>query len=427
MEKNNSFENFINRIKKTAKLLSLSDSEINSLITPDRIIEKEIKVEINKKEEKFSCFRVQFDNSRGPYKGGIRFHNDIGVDGTKTLAGTMALKCAVVNIPLGGAKGGVQFNPKNYSKKEIEDIARTFAKNMIEYLGENKDIPAPDVYTTPEIMGYMLDEYEKEKGISEPAMITGKPISLGGIPLRSSATAQGGVFILKELVSTLQKDPLKLKVAIQGFGNAGSNIAKILHKEGYIIVGLSDSKGGMYSEIGLDPIAIEKVKKENKPIDGLYCKGSVCDYKKMEKDKVRIISNEELLECDCDILIPAALGNQITKDNAKKIRAKIILEVANGPVTVDADSILEERKKIIIPDVLASAGGVVVSYFEWVQNKQNYYWDEGDVIENLGKIMIRAFADSWKIKEQRKISFREATYLLAVQRIIEAKRARGRI
>lgn len=427
MEKNNPFENFVSRIKKTAKLLNLSDKEFSSLITPDRIIEDNIEVILKNKKVKIPIFRVQFDNSRGPYKGGIRFHNEANIDEVKALAIGMAIKCSAVNIPFGGAKGSVQFNPKNYSQKEIELISRAWVKKMINYIGENKDIPAPDVYTTEEIMGYMLDEYEKVKGISEPGMITGKPIVLGGSLLRSFATAEGGVFVLKELVSILLKDPLKLRVAIQGFGNAGSNIAKILHKEGFIIVGLSDSKGGMYSQFGLDPITIEKIKKENKPMDALYCNGSVCDLKKMKKDGVKLISNEELLECDCDILIPAALGNQITKENANKIKAKIILEVANGPINFDADKILEKKGKIVVPDVLSSAGGVVVSYFEWVQNRQNYYWQESEVKEKLGKIMVKAFIDAWQIRSQKEISLRDAVYFIAIQRLIEAKRKRGRV
>lgn len=423
----NPFKNFIFRIKETAKILGLSEKEIESLTTPDKIIEKEIEVEIGGKKETLPVFRVQFDNSRGPYKGGIRFHEEADIDEVKALAGGMALKCAVVNIPLGGAKGGVQFNPKKCSKKEIEQVARSFVRVMIEHIGQDKDIPAPDVYTNSEIMGYMLDEYEKQTGRSEPGMITGKPLVLFGSLLRDYATAQGGVFALKEIISLLQKDPLKQRVAIQGFGNAGSNVAKILHKEGYIIVGLSDSKGGMYNPYGLDPIAIDKIKKENKAINSLYCEGSVCDYEQMKKDNVNLLSNEELLECDCDILIPAALGNQITEKNADRIKAKIILEVANGPTSPLADDILNKKGTIIIPDILSNAGGVIVSYFEWVQNKQNYYWSEEEIKEKLEKIIVRSFENAWKIKSQREISFREATYVLALSRIIEAKKARGRV
>ncbi|MDD2913091.1 MAG: Glu/Leu/Phe/Val dehydrogenase [Candidatus Pacebacteria bacterium] len=427
MNINNPFENFVSRIEKTAKYLGLSKKEIESLITPDRIVEKKIEVKIGDKKKDVPVFRVQFDNSRGPYKGGIRFHEKADIDEVKALAGGMALKCAVVDIPLGGAKGAVQFNPKECSKEEIEEIARSFVRVMIDYIGQDKDIPAPDLYTNSEIMGYMLDEYEKQTGKSQPGVITGKPLILFGSLLRDYATAQGGVFALKEIVSLLQKDPLKLKVAIQGFGNAGSNIAKILHKEGYIIVGLSDSKGGMYSPYGLDPIAIDKIKKENKSIDSLYCKGSVCDYEQMKKDNVTLLSNEEFLECDCDILIPAALGGQITEKNADRIKAGIILEIANGPTSPLADNILNKKGTIVIPDILSNAGGVIVSYFEWVQNRQNYYWSEEEVKEKLGKIMVRAFENAWKIKSQRETSFREATYILAVSRIIEAKKARGRV
>ncbi len=420
---NNFFDNFITRVKKTAKTLSLTEEEIISLITPDRIIKKDINI----RGRNISAYRVQFDNSRGPYKGGIRFHNDVDEDEVKSLAGGMAIKCSAVNIPLGGAKGGVQFNPKESSQEEIEEISRGFVRSMIDFIGEDKDIPAPDIYTNSQIMAYMLDEYEKEKGKSEPGMITGKPLLIGGSLLRNVATAEGGAIILKKLVSTLKKDPLSLKVAIQGFGNVGSNIAKILHNEGYTIVALSDSKGGMYKASGFDPIAIEKVKKQNKSIDSIYCDGSVCDYKRMNEDGVKIISNEELLECDCDILIPAALGNQITEKNADKIKAKIILEVANNPINSEGDKILEKKEITIVPDVLSSAGGVVVSYFEWVQNRQNYYWDESEIKEKLSNIMIQAFEDAWIVKEERNINLRESVYLIAIERLIEAKRLRGRI
>ncbi len=314
----------------------------------------------------FPAFRVQFSNARGPYKGGIRYHPEADLDEVKALSALMAIKTAVVGIPFGGGKGGVQCNPKDLSRRELQEISRAYVRAFAKHLGPDIDCPAPDVNTTPDIMAWMRDEYEKITHSYAPAMITGKPLAYGGSLGRDTATARGGFFILQELVERDALDPSELRVVIQGFGNAGGHMAELLHGAGYTIVAVSDSHGGIYNAEGLDPVRIEKYKRKNGTVAGEYCTGSVCDLERMKMDGVKRITNEELLELPCDILIPSALDNVITAANAKNIRAKLILELANGPTTPEADAILEKKRVKVIPDVLANAGGVTVSYFEWV-------------------------------------------------------------
>jgi len=418
---NTPFQNYLKNLQKTAKILDLSEEQITRLETPNNILEKEIEItKDNGEKVKFEAYRVQFNNARGPYKGGIRFHPEADINEVKSLAALMAIKCAVVKVPLGGGKGGVKCNPKELSATEIEQVSRAWVRAMADYIGVDKDIPAPDVYTNGQVMSYMLDEYEKIKGKSEPGVITGKPLALGGSLGRTQATAQGGVYILEELRHTLGLYAKDLKVAIQGFGNAGHNAAFLLQQLGYTIVALSDSKGGMYSKNGLDPHQLLRVKEEKGSINHMYCEGTVCDAKRLMQDQVKIITNKELLECDCDVLIPAALDNQITEDNAKNIKAKIILELANGPVTPEADIILEANGVIAIPDVLANAGGVTVSYFEWVQNRMGYYWSEKEVLEKLKPIMVTAFRDVWTLSKEKQVSLRDSSFMIAVRRIVRA-------
>ncbi|MDO8561975.1 MAG: Glu/Leu/Phe/Val dehydrogenase, partial [bacterium] len=371
----NPFESYLTRLRHSAKTLALSKTQLKALEKPNNIIERKIKItRDNGKKETLRAYRVQFNNSRGPYKGGIRFHPGANLDEVKALAAAMALKCAVVDIPYGGGKGGVQLNPKEYSRTEIERVARAFARTMSEFIGVNKDIPAPDVYTTPEIMGYMLDEYEKVKGRSEPGMITGKPLALGGSRGRDTATAQGAVYVLLDILKASGLRKKGLRVAVQGFGNAGFHAARLLHAMGFSIVGLSDSQSALFRADGLDPMHVQKAKHEHDTITGLYCQGGVCDDEQMKKDGASVGTNEDLLETDCDILIPAALDNQLTAQNAARVKAKFILEIANGPTTPEADSIFEKRGIKVIPDILANSGGVAVSYFEWIQNREGYYW-----------------------------------------------------
>ncbi len=406
------FGNYQTNLRKAAKVLDLTEGEVFTLETPDRIIEKNIIIKAESGDEKtFKGYRVQFNNARGPYKGGIRFHPEADLDEVKALSAAMAIKCAVVNIPLGGAKGGVQFNPKDYTKKDIEMVSRAWAREMAPFIGKNKDIPAPDVYTTPEIMAYMMDEFEKVTGQSEPGVITGKPLSLGGSAGRGTATAQGGVYVLNELLAVMDLSEKKLRVAIQGFGNAGYHAACILHEAGHTIIAISDSKGGIYNTTGFDPQQIFSFKKET---------GSLPGGAELLQSGGRVISNEEILTCDCDILIPAALDNQIRVDNADQIKAKIIIELANGPTTPEADDVLFARGITIIPDVLANAGGVTVSYFEWVQNFTHFYWTEEEVLEKLKPIMRKAFVDVWMLAKSHTISLRDAAFIIGVKRIHEA-------
>jgi len=349
---------------------------------------------------------VQFNNARGPYKGGIRYHPEVSEDEVKSLAFWMTVKTAVTDLPLGGGKGGVTVDPKKLSKKELEELSRAYVQAFYKYLGPDTDVPAPDVYTTPEIMGWMLDEFEKLTGKKAPAFITGKPLELGGSKVRDIATALGGVYVLEEAV---KKVGLKDKtVAIQGFGNAGMNMAKLLAEEGYAIVAVSDSKGGIYDAAGLDLREVMKVKES---------KGSVVEYKKAQK-----ITNEGLLECECSILIPSALSGVITEKNAGKVKAKIVLELANGPTAPEADEMLWKRKVLVLPDILANAGGVTVSYFEWVQNKKNQSWSEQEVKKKLQEKMISAFAQIWKEFSDEKKSFRTAAYVLALKKIVAAEK-----
>ena len=414
MKNTNIFDQYKEKITDIATTLHLDDATRDALLTPDNTAEHTLEVTRDDgSQETLSAYRVQFSNARGPYKGGIRFHDAADLDEVSFLAALMALKTAVVGIPMGGAKGGVVVNAKNYSQAELERIARAWVGAMSDIIGVDQDIPAPDMYTTPQIMGYMLDEYEKITGKSEPGMITGKPIALGGSLGRDTATAQGGVYTLEELVKQLELDRSSLRVAVQGFGNSGYNAAKILHGLGYRIVAVSDSRNGIYDEKGFDPEYVMTVKQD---------KGSVADV-----PDVHIITNAELLECDCDVLIPAALDGQITKENADAVQAKIIVELANGPVTAEADEILNKKDVHIIPDILANAGGVTVSYFEWVQNRMQYMWDAEEVKSKLQSIMIPAFHSVWEQSKNHNSSMRDAAYMIAVMRIVEALRLRGRV
>jgi glutamate dehydrogenase/leucine dehydrogenase len=398
MKENTPFGNYLKNLNQAGKLLSLSKKELLPLSKPDKVVRGNVSLG----RKKFSAYRVQFNNARGPYKGGIRFHPEANLDEVKALAATMAIKCAVVGIPFGGAKGGIKVNPKELNEVELQKLSRGWVRVMKNDIGVDKDIPAPDVYTTPEVMAWMLDEYEKIKGCSEPGMITGKPLELGGSLGRDTATAQGGVYVLLSLVKKLRLKR-KLGVVVQGFGNAGFNITSLLYKQGFKIIGASNSQGGIYDKKGLKP----EVFKE-----------------RLEVSKFNT-TNEELLLSPCDILIPAALDNQIRKDNAKNVKAKIILELANGPTTTDADLILKKKNVIVVPDVLSNAGGVTTSYFEWVQNRSGFYWDEKEVFSKLEKIMVKAFLDVWNESRKLKITLRESAFVIGVKKILEAERLRG--
>lgn len=317
----------------------------------------------------------------------------------------------MINLPYGDAKGGVIVDPKKLSHSELERLSRGYVRAMADFIGPDKDIPAPDVYTNGQIMAWMADEYNTIRRFHAPGVITGKPVHVGGSQGRETATQKGAFYVLREAVKVRKLDPKKTTVAVQGYGNAGSYLAEFLHDEGFRIVGITDSRGGINDPKGIDPRAARKVKHE---------KGVLTPTGSQKP-----ISNEELLGLDVDVLVPAALENQITRENAEKIKAKIVLEVANGPTTPEADDILERRGILVIPDVLANSGGVTVSYFEWVQNQHGYYWDEDEVFEKLKKKIVSAFTAIYKLMEQKKVTMREAAFIHAIDRIVGAVESRG--
>lgn len=398
-------------IGKVAKALKLDDTDIDILTIPKRIIVLSFPVKLDSgKIRYFTGYRVQFNDARGPAKGGLRFHPGLNLEEVKTLAFLMTLKCAVGNLPYGGGKGGVAINPHEYSKKEIERVSRAFMRELAPFIGPQTDIPAPDVNTNPEIMGWMLDEYEKIIGKKCPAAITGKPVELGGSLGREYSTSYGGAYVLEHIVRDLKLDKKKLAVAVQGFGNVGMHVARILHEWGYRVVAVSDSKGGIFKKEGLDIKQVISHKAKT---------GSVAKLKGAEE-----ISNEDLLELDVDVVIPSALENVITKENASKIKAKIILEMANGPVTTEADEILLKKKVKVVPDILANAGGVIVSYFEWVQNLNNEKWSEEEVLKKLKEKMEQAVQDLSKSCPNYNCSMRESLYISAIKKVLDAERKR---
>ncbi len=406
------------QLEKAAKIMDLDKNIHDVLRTPDRILTVSIPVKMDSGETKvFTGYRSQFNDSLGPYKGGIRYHWDVTLDEVKALSFWMMVKCATVNIPMGGGKGGIIVNPKELSEGELERLSRGYVQKIWRYIGSDKDVPAPDVYTTPQIMGWMRDEYEKLVGHEDPGVITGKTIEDGGSEARSYSTAQGGVYCTIELAKKMNLKPEETTVAIQGYGNAGSYMAKILHKLGYKIVAVSDSKGGVYKEDGLDPERVDELKKAGGML-GCYCLGGVCSIEEMPNEgPCRHVTNEQLLELPVDILVPAALENQITVHNADKIQAKTIVELANGPTTPQADEILKDKGITIVPDVLANAGGVTVSYFEWDQNVKGEHWTEEDVLQKLEKIMVDSFNEVWDTKEKYKIDMRTAAFVKAIERV----------
>ncbi len=360
----------------------------------------------------FHGFRVQYNTARGPAKGGIRWHPDETIDTVRALAAWMTWKTSVVNIPLGGGKGGIICNPKELSEGEKERLARAYIRAVGRALGVHKDVPAPDVYTTPQIMAWMMDEYEKLVGESHPGVITGKPIALGGSEGRGDATARGGIYVTREAGKRFGINFVGKTMAIQGFGNAGQ-YAALLGEEilGLKVVAASDSKGGIYNPKGFDAKELIDYKIKNGQLKGF--------------PGAEEISNEELLQLEVTVLVPAALENVITKDNAEKIHCKILLELANGPTTPDADDILYENGIIVLPDFLANAGGVTVSYFEQVQNTYNFYWELADVHKRLDEKMSRAFIDVYQMSQREKVNMRRAAYLVAVSRVAEACKLRG--
>lgn len=417
------FESAKEQFHKALEHLSMSEDAKNVLEKPVRVLEASIPVRMDNGSLKvFTGYRVHYNDTLGPTKGGIRYHPDVSLDEVKSLAFWMTFKTAVVGIPFGGGKGGVIVNPKKLSKHELERLSRGYVQAFYDFIGPDIDIPAPDVYTNEMIMGWMADEYGKISRKLTPAVITGKPVSLGGSLGRDEATARGAYYCIKELVKKKNLKEKELRIAVQGFGNAGYHIARLLHDDGYKIVAVSDSKGGIITKNKdvIHPDSVLHIKQEKGMIDGVYCKGTVCDDIEHEH-----ITNEELLELDVDILIPAALENQITEKNANNIKAKYIVEIANGPTTPEADKILHDKKIMIVPDILANAGGVTVSYFEWVQNRAGYYWSLDKVQEELKELIVKAFHDVMQIQESTKVDMRTAAYMHAANRIVKGIEARG--
>jgi len=418
---NNTFDDALSRLDRAAQYTQVEAETLQRLKHAQAILEVSIPVRMDDGSLRtFTGYRVRYNTARGPAKGGIRFHPDVDMDEVKALALWMALKCAVVGIPYGGAKGGVSVNPKELSRMELERLSRGFMSKIAGFIGPDVDIPAPDVYTNPMIMGWMMDEYSKIVGHYSPAVITGKPIALGGSLGRGDATGRGAYYCIKELERKRGWNPSEIRVAIQGFGNAGQHFAQLLHRDGYKIVAVSDSKGGIYSEQGFDVPSLIRAKNESQVVQAVYCEGSVC-----ETVPAHQITNEELLALDVDILAPSALENVITLKNAADIKAPIVVELANGPVTSEADAILNTNGIMVIPDILANAGGVTVSYFEWVQNRAGYYWTETEVHQRLQEIMIRSFNAVHELMLENSIAMRTAAYAVAIARLGDAIAAHG--
>ena len=396
-------------LKRTIGSKKLQTCEADILKQPKRVIQFNFPVEMDNGEIRIlNAYRVQYNDARGPMKGGIRFHSELDLEEMKVLAFLMSIKCAVVDIPFGGAKGGIILNPKDFSKSEIERISRAFIREIAPFIGERVDVPAPDMNTNPMIMDWMYQEYSKVVGRDVKAIITGKTVESGGNVIRNYSTGLGGKIVLDEFlkIKNLSKD---VKIAVQGFGNVGSNIARILYEDNYKIVAVSDASGGIFDENGLDI-------------------NSLLGIKKLTDVKIgKQITNEELLELDVGVLILAALENQITKKNVDNIKAKIILEMANAPITPEADNILAKRNVSIIPDVLANAGGVVVSYFEWLQNISGQVFGKQESETKLKEKMLKALQDINTVCDKEKCTMRDAAYILGVNRILEAERARGNI
>lgn len=424
MTLNNPWERAKRQLAKTAPFAKISPLLLARLQEPDRIITVSLPLQMdNGKVKLFTGYRVQHNNILGPYKGGIRYHHDVNMDEVRALAFWMSMKCAVVNIPMGGGKGGIIVNPKELSEKELKNLSELFASRLSSAIGPTIDVPAPDVNTNPKIMAWMVDEYIKVQSENRKAKnnftnkqllstFTGKPVEKGGSQGRTEATGLGGSYVLLRLLKKLSKNPKGMTVAIQGFGNVGYYIAEFLTNAGMKVVAVSDSKEGIYVEDGLNPKLTLECKQKKGFLSGCYCVGTVCDLKKGRK-----ITNQELLELPVDILVPAALENVITQENASRIKAQIILEMANGPITDDADSILAKKKVTIIPDILANAGGVATSYFEWYQNMNNQKWSKEKVFTKLKSKMEKVTDEVLRVAKKHQVSLRDAAYIAALTRI----------
>ncbi len=409
----NSYKSTLKQFERAVKNVKEGKDIWELIKEPQRILNVNFPVKMDSGQTRiFHGYRVQHNNWRGPYKGGIRFHLEVNMEEVKVLAFLMTMKCAVTGIPFGGGKGGVEVNPKNLSIRELERLTRGYTRAIADAIGPKKDVPAPDVYTDSRVMAWLMDEYSNFAGKKTPTVVTGKPVALGGSAGRDVATALGGVYVLECLIEKLKWADKKMTAAVQGFGNAGYNVAKLLHERGHKILAISDSFGGVMAtkeifETGLDPAGLNKYKQKT---------GTVIGFPGTRK-----ISQKDVLCCyPFDIVVPAALGGLITKDDARKMNVKIVLELANGPLREGVDAILDRRGIIVVPDILANAGGVTVSYFEWYQNMKNQRWAEKKVFVELKKIMTKSFGMIWKIQEQHKVNLRTAADILALRRLAQA-------
>ena len=398
-------------IHKALEKLGYPEEVYELLKEPLRLLTVKIPVKMDDGKVKvFTGYRAQHNDAVGPTKGGIRFHPNVTEREVKALSIWMSLKCGIVDLPYGGGKGGIVCDPRTMSFGELERLSRGYVRAISQIVGPTKDIPAPDVFTNSQIMAWMMDEYSRIDEFNSPGFITGKPLVLGGSHGRESATAKGVTICIKEAAKKKGINLIGAKVIVQGFGNAGSFLAKFMHDAGAIVVGISDAYGALYDENGLDIDYLLDRRDSFGTVTSLFN---------------NTISNQELLELECDILVPAAIENQITEENAHNIKAKIVVEAANGPTTIEGTQILTERGILLVPDVLASAGGVTVSYFEWVQNNQGYYWTEEEVEEKLEKILIRSFETIYETAERRRVDMRLAAYMVGVRKMAEASRFRG--
>jgi len=414
MSNYNPFDNVTKVVTSAAGKLGLKESDYVTLLSAERELKVSVPVRMDNGEIKvFEGYRCQHSTLRGPAKGGLRYHQDADENEVRALSAWMTFKCAVVDIPYGGGKGGVKVDPITLSENELERLTRVFTSKIAPIIGEHQDIPAPDVGTSGKIMGWIMDEYSKLSGRTCPGIITGKPIEVGGSLGRTEATGRGVMISLREILKKQNKKFSDITVAVQGFGNVGGHGSKLIAKQGSKVVAVSDVTGGYYNPQGLDIPEMFKYMTDNKSLEGYASTG------------VKKITNGELLELDVDVLVPCALENQINIDNAKNIKAKIIVEGANGPTTVDADAILEKNGIVVVPDVLSNAGGVTCSYFEWVQNLQSFYWTEPEVIEKLEHIMVTAFETVYKMSIEHKVSMRMAAYMVAIQRLVKVAKIRG--
>ncbi len=419
---NSIFEDAQKRLVEVFKHIELTDDVREKLKHPKLSLCVSIPLRMdNGRLKVFTGYRVQFDDTRGPTKGGIRYHPDVSLDEVTSLSFWMTIKCAVMNLPFGGAKGGVSVNPKELSRLELERLSRGYIREIADIIGPKRDIPAPDVYTNATVMGWMADEYAQIKRQQLPGVITGKPVHLNGSLGRDTATGRGALHVLQQWVERNDLRADKMTLAVQGFGNAGYHFSRLAHAAGFKVMAVSDSQGAIFSEEGLDPQKVMNHKEKHKDLRTmLYCDGSVCDLQRYKK-----LTGHELLGLDVDVLVLAALENQVDKDNVDHIKARHILEIANGPVTSEADVLLEKRGVTVLPDVLANAGGVTVSYFEWVQNIAGFYWDANKVNSRLEKTMVREAKSVFDLSHDKKISLRTAAYLQGVKRIAGAITQQG--